>query len=333
MRRTNIKKNRPPVNPWVFGLCMLLLGMSIHRVESWIYPQTSPTMAQMPANEVEKADPLPLTAVDAAVLPEGGENLFAAAFRGREESPRKQQLPDRQEEKGPQILIYHTHTTEAYTQTADSPYKQTSAFRTNDADKSVLAVGEALKEVLEKEYGYIVLHDTTDHEPPKLSTAYTRSEKTMAAYRAKYPSLEVFIDLHRDAGSNEKDYVAAPGGPAARVMCVVGKGEKYEQKPDFDSNYSLASRFTETLNQLVPGMGRPVRVKPGRYNQHISSHCLLLEVGHNANTLEQALNAVPLIARALAAALGEGKAETFPVQAALYAGEKNAAAGWLVPRD
>ena len=183
MRRTNIKKNRPPVNPWIFGLCMLLLGMSIHRVESWIYPQTSHTMAQMPANEVEKADPLPLTAVDAAVLPEGGENLFAAAFRGREESPRKQQLPDRQAEKEPQILIYHTHTTEAYTQTADSPYKQTSAFRTNDADKSVLAVGEALKEVLEKEYGYIVLHDTTDHEPPKLSTAYTRSEKTMAAYQ------------------------------------------------------------------------------------------------------------------------------------------------------
>ena len=207
--------------------------------------------------------------------------------------------------EAPKILIYHTHTTEAYTATAAAPYIQTSAYRTADASKSVLAVGEALAERLRREYGFAVLHDTTDHEPPSLKTAYDRSEITMRRYLERYPSLVLFIDIHRDASSDASDYVMVDGLPTARLMCVVGRGTKYEDKPDFDSNYALAASLTEHLRHIEKRLCRDVRIKTGRYNQHVGQLSLLIEVGHNANTLEQALHAVPSLAESLALTLAE----------------------------
>lgn len=322
--------SRPPrVNLFVLGLFFLLAWLSLERLSSW---QSVPVMEE----SLPTAEPAPAweqTAPDLFVphrqRTEGGRlPLFAVAL---EDEPKEKQSAALKKAKthaegefAPQILIYHTHTTEAYTQTKENPYTQTSSFRTREQDKSVVAVGEALKKELEAVYGYEVIHDMTDHEPPKLATAYQRSEQTMAAYKEKYPSLEIFIDLHRDASSDSTDYVLVNGQPAARVMCVVGQGEKYEIKPDFESNLALAQAFTDSLNRQWQGLGRKVRIKPGRYNQHLSSKSLLLEVGHNANTLEQALQAVPAIAKALHEALNQ----TEPAPASL---QKNAAADWLVP--
>ena len=205
----------------------------------------------------------------------------------------------------PRILIYHTHTTEAYTATKASPYVQTSSYRTKDAGKSVIAVGEALAQRLRTQYGFSVIHDMTDHEPPSLKTAYDRSEQTMKSYLERYPSLILFIDVHRDASSDTSDYVLVDGRPTARLMCVVGQGTKYQEKPDFETNYALALTLTENLRRVDKRLARDVRVKTGRYNQHVGELSLLIEVGHNANTLEQALNAVPSLAESLALALAE----------------------------
>lgn len=207
--------------------------------------------------------------------------------------------------KAPKILIYHTHTTEAYTATASSPYVQTYSYRTADAGKSVLAVGEALAERLRTQYGFSVIHDMTDHEPPSLKTAYDRSERTMRRYLEQYPSLVLFIDVHRDASSDAQDYVVVDGSPTARLMCVVGQGTKYKDKPDFDRNYALAAKLTENLRHIEKRLARDVRVKTGRYNQHVGQLSLLIEVGHNANTLEQALHAVPSLAESLALTLAQ----------------------------
>ncbi len=207
--------------------------------------------------------------------------------------------------KAPKILIYHTHTTEAYTATASSPYVQTSSYRTADAGKSVLAVGEALAELLRTQYGFSVIHDMTDHEPPSLKTAYDRSERTMRRYLEQYPSLVLFIDVHRDASSDAQDYVVVDGSPTARLMCVVGQGTKYKDKPDFDRNYALAAKLTENLRHIEKRLARDVRVKTGRYNQHVGQLSLLIEVGHNANTLEQALHAIPSLAESLALTLAQ----------------------------
>ena len=123
--------------------------------------------------------------------------------------------------KEPKILIYHTHTTEAYLQTDKDKYEESGKWRTRDNDKNVVAVGEKLAECL-RSYGIAVIHDTTDHEPPKLATSYSRSLKTMEKYRDKYPSITMYIDLHRDSfGKNPTepaDFVTINGRQCARLM-------------------------------------------------------------------------------------------------------------------
>lgn len=208
--------------------------------------------------------------------------------------------------QGPQILIYHTHTQEAYRQVSGEEYVEVGSWRTAQENSSVVAVGAALKKELES-HGYAVLHDKTNHEPPTLKTAYARSGKTMERYAKDYPTISVFIDVHRDAyGDTEagsKDYVTVNGQPCARLMFVVGTGEATEEKPNYESNYKLALAVTNQLESIKKGFTRPIRVKTNHYNQYISDMCLLIEVGHNANSLEQALNSTRYVALALSRVL------------------------------
>lgn len=208
----------------------------------------------------------------------------------------------------PTIFIYHTHATEAYFQTDNARYEESGEWRTNDETKSVIAVGEKLKEELEH-FGFTVLHDTADYEPPKLATAYSRSLVAMQEAVRRYPSIRLMIDLHRDAYGQKTakpaDYLTIDGRETARIMFVVGKGSGetgagYAELPDFASNYALAERITAILRKTDTHLARDIRVKNGRYNQHVLDQCLLVEVGHNANTLEQAFNAVPYLADAIA---------------------------------
>lgn len=208
----------------------------------------------------------------------------------------------------PRVLIYHTHTAEAYTPTPENSYKPTSSFRTTDNQHNIVTVGTALTKALREKYGFSVLHDVTNHEPPKLGTSYERSLKTMLSYKEKYPTIEMFIDVHRDAYNTKTentDYVVIDGKRVARMMFVVGTGEGktsagFAEKPHYQENYKLALRITNALNSINPRLTRPIRVKTGRYNQQVSTMCLLIEIGHNANTLEEALNAVPYLAEAIA---------------------------------
>lgn len=305
MQKKRFRRKYRRVELWAVLLFLLLAALSFLRIFDWSVRSAEAQTVFTPATPAKEEAPVAETALqeeEASV--QEGETLAsaeAAEELSAEICKAARGLSLRGEE--PKILIYHTHTTEAYTQTEENTYVQTSAFRTREADKSVVAVGEALAQCLRETYGFSVIHDCTDHEPPRLATAYSRSEITMKKYLAEYPSLLLFIDLHRDASSNTTDYVLVDGVPTARLMFVVGRGDNYTEKPDFESNYALAQAITDNLLKRAAALARPVRVKPGRYNQHVGEHCLLVEVGHNANTLEQALAAVKPLAEAIALAV------------------------------
>ncbi len=223
--------------------------------------------------------------------------------------------------EGPEILIYHTHATEAYRQCDGYTYEPSGNCRTEEQDKSVVAVGEALAKTLEDVYGYSVVRDTTNHEPPRLATAYSRSEKTMLAYLDRYPTLRYFIDAHRDAygksASGTEDFVKLGGEECARVMFVVGTGKGatgtgFDEMPDFEGNFAFAQAVTSYLQSINTKLAREVRIKTGRYNQHIPGRCMLIEFGHNANTLPQAIASVPYVAEAVNAAIKNGTDNAVP---------------------
>lgn len=210
------------------------------------------------------------------------------------------------------VLIYHTHTYEAFAQAEGSRYQETETWRTADSAHNMIRVGEELSSLL-RALGVEVVHDTTAFEPPELSTAYTRSLAMLEKRIAAGESYDLYIDLHRDAyaasygGSNT---VSIGGVDTAKLMLLIGKGEGvtgqgYDVKPDWEKNLAIAQAITDDLNSQAEGLCRDVHIKSGRFNQHVAPACVLVEAGNNRNTLAQVLAAMPYLADAIVNALGE----------------------------
>ena len=194
----------------------------------------------------------------------------------------------------PDVLIYHTHTDEAYLKGAQD-YVETSTGRTKNDKYSVVAVGDRLKNCLEG-FGFNVIHDKTDNVSKGFNRAYQTSYETIEKYIGK---TEVFIDLHRDAyyGQNPNT-VIHNNREYARICFVVAKGENYTYKPNWQENYKLAQKLTDKLNEICPGISRDIIFKDTRFNQHVSNACLLIEMGNEQNTLEQVKASAEIVAEA-----------------------------------
>lgn len=293
----------------MLGIALLSSGSANRRLMMMSVPMVY--AAEPEALELPEPD-ISISRVD--IMPEVGEEMRIEVLSPKSQPSVELGGPE------PRILIYHTHTTEAYTQTPDSRYEESGEWRTHDQEKNIVAVGELLAKILREQYGCNVIHDKTNHEPPRLATSYERSEVTMKRYKQQYPSLTMFIDVHRDAGG-EPMVTEIDGKRVARLMFVVGTGEGatgtgFKEMPDFESNYALALAVTNRLAEIHEELPRNIRVKVNRYNQHVSNQCLLVEVGDNMNTLEEALNAVPYFAQALMDVVGNGKPAADPAKAA-----------------
>lgn len=210
---------------------------------------------------------------------------------------------------GKRVLIYHTHTYEAYEQVEDDSYQPLEKWRTKDEKHNVVAVGKALTASLEA-LGLVVTHDATAFEPPTMDDAYERSLAMLEKRMQAGEQYDLIIDLHRDAiaaASGIKRTVMIGGEEAARFMVLIGKGTTggYAEKPDWEANLAIAERITANLNSQCSSLARDVKIKTGRFNQHVDDCCVLIECGVNTNTLAEVLAGVPYLAQAIADALTE----------------------------
>lgn len=205
-------------------------------------------------------------------------------------------------EEGPQILIVHTHGTEAYTPDGTDVYTPSdNNTRTLDNNYNMVRVGDEMEKVF-TEMGLGVIHDTTLHDYPQYNGAYDRSAKTVAAYLEQYPTIRIVLDVHRDAligedGTVYKAVTTVDGTSTAQVMLVLGSSEGGEH-PNWMENLTLACKIQNGLNTLYPTLARPMTLRSSRYNQQLCPGSLLVEVGTHGNTLQEALAAARLFARA-----------------------------------
>ena len=130
-------------------------------------------------------------------------------------------------------------------------------------------------------------------------------------------TFDLYIDLHRDAiasTSTIKRTVNIGGIDVARFMVLVGKGTTggYDEKPNWEANLVIAQRITDHLNAQCSSLARDVKIKTGRFNQHIADCCILIECGMNSNTLEEVLAGVPYLASAIAETLQEQAEQNHP---------------------
>ena len=213
-------------------------------------------------------------------------------------------------EEGPQVLIVHTHGSEAYTPDGTDTYVATGECRTADKTKSVVRVGEEVAKVL-TEMGLTVVHDTELYDYPAYNGSYDRSLAAVEHWLAQYPTIQVVLDIHRDAligadGTVYKPITTINGESCAQVMLVMGSNALYDH-PDWLGNLTLAVQVQKEMNTLWPTLARPIGLRENRYNQQTAPGAMLVEVGSHGNTLQEALAAARMFARALGAVLLEYK--------------------------
>lgn len=206
----------------------------------------------------------------------------------------------------PQVLIYHTHTGESYLD-EDVDYVYESYYsRTNNNDFNVVAVGDAITEQLQK-HGINTLHDTTVHDST-YNGSYDRSVMTVESDREDNKEIQVVLDIHRDALGTEtckvKPVFEYNGKKGAQIMILAGCDPDNER--DFlhwQNNLSFALKIQSTAEQLYPGMTRPISFDYFAYNEYVCDGSLLIEIGTDANSIEEAEYTGRLLADVLAKVL------------------------------
>ncbi len=251
------------------------------------------------AREKQEAmtSPQPVTVDAAGTLEVRNETGYAIELENLPALPALEVLQAGQ----PVVLIMHTHGSESYTD------EGVSGYRTQDETKSVIAVGEEIRAVLEQR-GYAVFHDKTFCDYPEYSGAYNRSRTVIQAALEQYPGIFLVLDIHRDAvedsgGGQMRMACSVNGQDAAQLMLVVGTDAGGLSHPGWQYNLSLGAVLQMELSGSYPGLMRPLNLRTERFNQDLAPLTLLVEVGASGNTLSEAIFSAKLFAGALSGVL------------------------------
>lgn len=203
------------------------------------------------------------------------------------------------ETDGPQILIYHTHSQEAFADSIEG-----------DESTTIVGMGSYLTSLLQQQ-GYEVLHhkevfDMVDGELDR-NKAYTRAEPVIAQLLEENPGIQIVIDLHRDGvGENVHLVKEIDGKPTAQVMFFNGLSYSakngsidYLPNPYIENNLALTMQMKLAGDSLAPGFARKVYLKSLRFNLHLHPGAMLIEAGAQTNTVEEMRNAMEVLARVL----------------------------------
>ncbi len=198
----------------------------------------------------------------------------------------------------PRVLLYHTHSCETYSENSDGNY------HSEDLSTSVRVVGQHLTNELEK-LGLGVVHTTKLHDNISYNSSYSNSLKTIKELLPQYPSVDITIDLHRegkdwttDDGKKELEETYSTtinGEKVAKFFFVVG-----EKNPNVDEVNKLANDLTKIAKEKYPELILPVIKKPyGKFNQYVAENGILVEIGSNATSVEEAKAATKYVADVL----------------------------------
>ena len=202
----------------------------------------------------------------------------------------------------PKVLILHTHATECYTQAEGEAYELSGEYRTLEEDYNMLCLGSLVARRLE-EAGIPVIHDRNLHDYPDYNSAYAHAASSTEEILEEYPSIELVLDLHRDAADTAYGQMVTAcsigSETAAQLMFVVGTDAGGLSHPDWERNLSLALKLQVLLERENPGICRPLLLTTQRYNQHLGNRALLVEIGAAGNTLREAELAAEALARAV----------------------------------
>lgn len=202
----------------------------------------------------------------------------------------------------PLVAIYHTHTAESFIPSSGAPHKP------GGQRGDIVEVGAALEKRL-NQYGIMALHNQTIHDYPSFMKAYGASEVTLKKILAENPSVQMVFDIHRDAGKREEQTVVINGISMARISIVVATGQVDLVQPHWQQNHAFAKSIETKMNQYFPGLSRGIQLVDWRYNQHLHPKALLIEIGCQENSKEEALRSVEALGDILVELINENNTQ------------------------
>lgn len=208
----------------------------------------------------------------------------------------------------PQVLIVHTHATECYFPKESDVYYDDWATRTADKSKNTVAVGQIITDKLNAA-GIVTLHDETLHDKDAYNGSYERARKTIQSYLDKYPSIDVVLDIHRDAityddGTKVSPTIEIDGKKAAQIMIATGcNSGNVTDHDNWIENFRFAIRLQKSCEEKYGKFARPLYFVSKKYNHDLTPGSLLIEMGSEANTLEQVKYSAELLSNALISVL------------------------------
>lgn len=197
----------------------------------------------------------------------------------------------KEEERKPTIYIYNTHQTETY---------DAGNLKEFGINPDVMMASYLLEDRLEKEgisviieerkvSDYLKEHNLTYDLSYYASRAF--AEDTLAKQK-----VDLVIDLHRDALTKDLSTVMIGEKNYAKVLFVVGGRSNYVQE-----NNALALSLHNKIQSAYPSLSRGLLKREGSlYNQDLTNHSILLELGGNENTVDEVMNTVEALAPILA---------------------------------
>lgn len=197
----------------------------------------------------------------------------------------------------PLVGIYTTHNAEKY-----AGEEKSTGSRGAGENVGVMRVARVLETTLREEYQVPAERSKQIHDYPDWNLSYTKSKETGKSLLSKNPSIQILIDVHRDAGIKEKHSVVINGRSAAKVLLIVGSAQRLEN-PNWKKNKEFAEKVDAKMDELYPGLSRGVRVQSGRYNQHLHPHAILLEMGNAKNSPAEAEVSAELMAHVISQVL------------------------------
>ena len=205
----------------------------------------------------------------------------------------------------PKVLILHTHSTESYTKKGET-YQETSRWRTVDAEYNMLSIGARVARLL-NDAGIPTIQDRELHDYPSYNGSYVDARKSIREILKEHPTIELVLDLHRDASGGERSQMRTlaqvDGADSAQLMVVLGTNHE-----NYTQNLSLGLKLHVLLEQRWPGIMRPLQLRAQRFNQDLCPGALLIEVGAAGNTHPEAIRAADALAEAVIA-LAKGSEE------------------------
>jgi stage II sporulation protein P len=196
------------------------------------------------------------------------------------------------EVEGPQILIYHSHSQEEFADSVEG-----------DENTTIVGAGKKLTRLLEEEYGYQVLHHKGIYDVPSRDNAYANALPAIEQILEENPTIQVVIDLHRDAVVEGTKLVTnIDGRDYARFMFFNGVCRStggpitYLNNPFLQENLAFSFQAQLIAEGYFPGITRKIYLKAWRYNMHLKPRNMLIELGAQTNTVEEVMNTTEILA-------------------------------------